>query len=137
MHRRPHRWALWLLPWLVARLFVPTGFMLSVSGAGIGIDLCPAYAPLPGPLVPTDTHDPHAMHGGAHSPDDGQQPSGNAGSGTSACPFALPGSQAGCPAVDTLGGLPRFVDAAPRSRPHPDWISPAVLIDRIRGPPFA
>ena len=143
MRRRPHRWAAWLLPFLVARLFVPTGFMLSASATGLGIALCPGYAPLPEPVrAPSAAHDhaamghgAHGMHGGWHAGDDPQQ-SGHAGGGPAKCPFVLVGSAAGCPPIQLAGELPHPVAATPGFHAHPDRISPAVLIDRIRGPPF-
>jgi hypothetical protein len=130
MRRRLHRWAAWLLPLLVVRLFVPTGFMLSASGGEIGIALCPGYAPLP------FDHAAHGMHGGAHEPD-GPQPSGESDSGPTPCPFLLAGSAASAPPTKLLGELPRVADPVPDLHSHPDWISRPVLIDRIRGPPVA
>jgi hypothetical protein len=126
MARRPHRWAFWLLPLLVARLFVPVGFMVSASAAGIGIALCPGYAPLPEGAGPA--HSAHHHDGMDHA---GQ------GSAPSECPFVLVGSVAGCPPTELAGELLRLAELRPGFQPHPDWISPAVLIDRIRGPPLA
>lgn len=128
MRRRMRRWAACLLPLLVARLFVPVGFMLSPSGEGLGIFLCPGYAALP-------TSDDHAMHGESHEPE-GTQGSEHRGSGQSICPFVLAGSSASCPVNKQIGELPRLADAVPDFHSPPAWISPAVLIDRIRGPPL-
>jgi hypothetical protein len=132
---RAHRRIAWLLPLLCARLLVPTGFMVAPSSAGIGIALCPGYAPLPMPAAPASDHDPHAGHHAGM--DHGAEESGQHSKGQSACPFALAGGTADLPVSQSAADLPRLVDAVPGFHPHPAWISPAVLINRIRGPPFA
>lgn len=132
---RAHRRIAWLLPLLCARLFVPAGFMVAPSGEGIGIALCPGFAPLPMPAAPASDRDPHAGHHAGM--DHGAQESGQHGKGQSSCPFALAGGTADLPVMPSAAVLPRLVDAVPGFHLHPAWISPAVLIDRIRGPPLA
>ena len=108
---------------LVARLFVPTGFMLSASATGLGIALCPGYAPLPEPVrAPPAAHDhaamghgAHGMHGGWHAGDDPQQ-SGHAGGGPAKCPYVLVGSAAGCPPIQLAGELPLHAEFESVSR---------------------
>ena len=128
---RAHRRIVWLLPLLCARLFVPAGFMVAPLGEGIGIALCPGYAPLPMPAASASDHDRHA------SMDHGAEESGQHSKGQSSCPFALAGGTADLPVMQSTAVLPRLLDAAPGFHPHPAWISPAVLINRIRGPPLA
>jgi hypothetical protein len=144
LSRRAQRRVAWLLPLLCARLLVPTGFMVAPSSAGIGIALCPGYAPLPIPAAPAGEHDPHAgmdhgahaMHGGSHG-SHGMPESGQHSKGQSSCPFALAGGTADLPVMQSAADLPRLVNAVPGFHPHAAWISPAVLINRIRGPPVA
>jgi hypothetical protein len=124
------RIAPWLLPWVVVRLFVPVGFMLAPSGHGLGIALCPGHAPLP---MPGGAQVGHAHHAGM----DHASGSGHHDSGPSACPFALAGGTAGCTPSELIGSLPRLANDAACFYPRPSWFSPAVLIDRIRGPPLA
>ena len=133
MRRHVHRWAVWLMPLLVVRLFVPTGFMLSASGAGLGLALCPSYAPLPTPATATIAEHHAGMDHGANAPQGSEQQ----GSGKQICPLVLVGSTASCPATPLIGELPRIAQAVSRFHLHPAWVSPAVLIDRIRGPPLA
>lgn len=128
---RRYRRIAWLLPLLCARLFVPAGFMVAPSGEGIGIALCPGYAPLPVPAAAASDHDPHA------GMDHGAEESGQHSKGQSSCPFALAGGTADLPVMQSTAVLPRLLDAVPGFHPHPAWISPAVVIDRIRGPPPA
>ena len=141
---RAHRRIAWLLPLLCARLLVPTGFMVAPSSVGIGIALCPGYAPLPVSAAPASDddhhagmeHGAHAMHGGSHD-SHGTQESGTYSKGQSACPLALAGGAEDFPVMQSTAVLPRLIDAIPGFQAHPDWISPAVFINRIRGPPLA
>jgi hypothetical protein len=112
-------------------LFVPGGFMVAPPDVGIGIALCPGYAPLPMPVTPPGAHDHHA------GMDHGEDGSGQHSKGQSSCPFALAGGTADLPVIQAAADLPRLADVVPGFHPHPAWISPAVLINRIRGPPFA
>jgi hypothetical protein len=132
---RAHRRIAWLLPLLCARLLVPAGFMVAPSGEVIGFALCPGYAPLPAPAAPASDDNPHAGHHAGMDP--GAEESGQHSKGQSACPFALAGGTADLPVMQSTAVLPRPIDAVPGFRPHPAWTSPAVLINRIRGPPLA
>jgi hypothetical protein len=52
MTRRLFRtWAIWLLPLLVAKLFVPVGFMLALDANGLHFVFCPAQGPAPTQVV--------------------------------------------------------------------------------------
>jgi hypothetical protein len=134
------RWTLWLLPLLVARLFVADGFMVSATEQGVRVALCPAYAPMPGVAHPDSLHVHHA--GTDHS---AHQAAGHhAGQGAghqdhdrSICAFALAGTHALCSAAPSVAQLYILSSDVPVARTQPAWTSPAVLIDRIRGPPLA
>lgn len=65
-----HRWSLWLLPLLIARMFVPAGFMLSADASGLSIVFCPSVsAPQQVESVHAGHHD-HAAHHQNHGSDE-------------------------------------------------------------------
>ena len=133
MNRRLFRkWARWLLPLLVARAFLPVGFMLATTQAdGLQLAFCPDQgAIVQGPLA---GHDGQAMHHGQAGHDDGSK---HAGAHTATqCPFAVAAVAAvidiphlepvASPAAEHL--LPERVVAVPLAGPQ--------RADRIRGPP--
>jgi hypothetical protein len=154
MSRRALRqWTYWLLPLLVARLLVPVGFMVTLSGGQFAIVLCSGSTPVPAWAQPAEHHhdvglNPHASSDdatnghGAHASTDSDAAHSSSGStapahGASLCPFALASGCALRPAVAAVAELPQPSIVLPRLRADPVWISPAVLIDRIRGPPAA
>jgi hypothetical protein len=122
MNRRLFKkWARWLLPLLVARAFLPVGFMLATTQAdGLQLGFCPDQAPIVQGL-----HD-HAAHSGAHHSGSHLDPP---------CPFAVAAVAAvidiphlapvAAQATEQL--LPERVVAVPLAGPQ--------RIDRIRGPP--
>lgn len=124
MNRRLFRkWARWLLPLLVARAFLPVGFMLATTQAdGLQLAFCPDQ------VVQVQTQD----HAGHH--DDGSQHSGSAHAATQ-CPFAVA-------AVAAVIDVPHLEAVAVRAAGHvlPERTVGVPLagpqrIDRIRGPP--
>jgi hypothetical protein len=72
--RRLRIWALWLLPLLAARAFLPVGFMLSFQGGNADLLFCPSQNP--GIVTMLDTkgsggeahahHVDHAAHQSSH-----------------------------------------------------------------------
>ena len=123
MNRRLFKkWARWLLPLLVARAFLPVGFMLVSSQAdGLQLGFCPDQAPIVQGL-----HDHTSQHSGSHHSGSHLDPP---------CPFAVAAVAA---AIDvphlapvaaqaTEQFLPERVVAVPLAGPQ--------RIDRIRGPP--
>jgi hypothetical protein len=67
MNRRLFRkWTRWLLPILVARAFLPVGFMLTADSDGLQLAFCPDQAP----IVQSVDHaaSGHTAHSG-HTPD--------------------------------------------------------------------
>jgi DUF2946 family protein len=122
MNRRLFRkWARWLLPLLVARAFLPVGFMLATTQAdGLQLAFCPDQAAVV------------QGHSGAHH-DDGSQHAG--AHGATQCPFAVAAVAAviDIPHLDPVASqaaeqiLPERVTAVPLAGPQ--------RIDRIRGPP--
>ena len=125
MNRRLYRkWARWLLPLLVARAFLPVGFMLVSSQAGgLQLGFCPDQAPIVQGL-----HDHGSMagaHGAHHSGSHLDPP----------CPFAVA-------AVAAVIDVPHLAPVAAQATEQflPERVAAVPLagpqrIDRIRGPP--
>ena len=119
MNRRLYRkWARWLLPLLVARAFLPVGFMLASTQAdGLQLAFCPDQASIV---------QGHADHAGAkHSGSHLDPP----------CPFAVA-------AVAAVIDVPHLAPVALQAAEHilPERIVAVPLagpqrVDRIRGPP--
>ena len=134
----------WLLPLLVARLCVPAGFMVSATSNGLDFVLCPDYAALPEHAAPHAAHAghlgtghvAHAMHDGvaAHHSHGGTPHDGRS---TSVCPFVASGKDTIKPdilKIDPAYSLTGSIAPVPGTSA---WSSPAVLVNRIRGPPVA
>lgn len=129
MNRRLFRkWARWLLPLLVARAFLPVGFMLATQADGLQLAFCPDQAPIIQGLDHAATS--HAGHlAGGHG---GPQHNGHL---DPPCPFAVAAVAAviDVPHLDTVAQqaaehiLPERVIAVPLAGPP--------RADRIRGPP--
>ena len=135
--QRLYRLAAWLLPLLIARLLVPDGFMLSANDRGLDMAMCSGYASLPQASVrPAGTeHVAYQPHGATRlAPDTAPDHQGH---DKPRCPFALAGTGFVNLPLDVAGPLYYLVDDVPIDGVAPAWISPAVLIDRIRGPPSA
>ena len=143
MYRRLfHRCALWLLPLLVARAFVPVGFMLSASEHGLRLEFCPAQsAALVHALASFPGHvSNHAGHGIAHADATADQDQKTHQHDESealqaTCPFGL------ATAANTFD-IPALRSVAPgpsdeRSKLDVAWSATAgpLRADRIRGPP--
>lgn len=128
MNRRLFKkWARWLLPLLVARAFLPVGFMLLSSQAdGLQLGFCPDQAPIVQGLHDHASMAGHADHTGAHHSGSHLDPP---------CPFAVAAVAAvidvphlaPVAAQATEQFLPERVGAVPLAGPQ--------RIDRIRGPP--
>jgi hypothetical protein len=129
MNRRLFRkWARWLLPLLVARAFLPVGFMLAADSDGLQLAFCPDQAPIVQSVDHAASghagHDGHAAdqkHAGAHL--------------DSPCAFAVAALAANIdvPYLEPVAAqaaehvLPERVVAVPLAGP--------TRVDRIRGPP--
>jgi hypothetical protein len=122
MNRRLLRkWARWLLPLLVARAFLPVGFMLATQADGLQLAFCPDQAPIV---------QGHAAHvGDSHS---GPQHNSHF---DPPCPFAVAAVAAviDVPHLDTVA-----LQAAEQILPERTVAVPLAglqRLDRIRGPP--
>jgi hypothetical protein len=126
------RWAIWLLPLLLARAFVPAGFMLSAQAGELSLIFCSGIASTAAPQV--SKHAAHQHHAG-HATEDGSASGTEAGSdGFSSCPFAVAGA---APTLD----LPHVVGHLAAIE-HEESFAPLLFssagparADRIRGPP--
>ena len=129
MNRRLFRkWTRWLLPILVARAFLPVGFMLTADADGLQLAFCPDQAPLVQSLdhaaaghASHDGHSTDQKHAGAHL--------------DSPCAFAVAALAAvtDVPYLEPVATqaaeqvFPERVVAVPLTGPQ--------RVDRIRGPP--
>lgn len=145
MKFRARRWLLWLLPFLVARAFMPAGFMLSASAGDLSLMFCPSVGTVAriAALSPGASAHDHAQahehsHAGHHAQHDAasDQHSNHFGaSDTGVCPFAV--VAASCAGGDlhvatarldvTSDSLPLYTVPSDANRP--------IRGDRIRGPP--
>jgi hypothetical protein len=146
MKFRSHRWLVWLLPFLVARAFVPTGFMLSAGSDGLSLAFCPGTTPVAQVAAPQQhasthsdgsAHADHQQHLAHHTAGDDQQHSDHfSANDTGVCPFAV--VAASCAGSDFyLANV--ALDAA--ANLLPDYTAPPDAnrpnrADRIRGPPI-
>jgi hypothetical protein len=122
MNRRLFRkWARWLLPLLVARAFMPVGFMLATSQAeGLQLAFCPDQ------VVQVQGHAGHHEDGSEHS---------GAAHAATQCPFAVAAVAAN---IDVPHLDPVAIPAAEQVIPQRSVAVPLAgpqRIDRIRGPP--
>jgi hypothetical protein len=124
MNRRLYRkWARWLLPLLVARAFLPVGFMLAATQSeGLQLAFCP------------DQVSVVQGHHGTHDHDGSGQHSGAAHAVTQ-CPFAVA-------AVAAVIDVPHLAPVASQAAAQilPERVTAVPLAgpqrtDRIRGPP--
>ena len=118
MNRRLFRkWARWLLPLLVARAFLPVGFMLATQANGLELAFCPDQVAA---VAHVGHGDGHQQHNGHLDPP---------------CPFAVAAVAAviDIPHLDTVA-----VQAAEQLPPERTVAVPLAgpqRADRIRGPP--
>lgn len=87
IHKRVYKLALlWLLPLLLARAFIPAGFMLGAGADGFGLILCSGTMAMPMSM-------PMPMPAGHHHADSGHQADSEQGThaddASTACPYAI------------------------------------------------
>ena len=133
------RWAIWLLPLMLVRAFVPAGFMLSAQADELSLIFCSGSVTTAQSSSEHLAHDHHASHSAdsSASSSESHSESNNSQSnseGIAACPFAASGTAA-------TAQVPYFVGQfAPPDYEHPiSTLSVASSgpqrADRIRGPP--
>jgi hypothetical protein len=119
------KWARWLLPLLVARAFLPVGFMLAADADGLQLAFCPDQVSV------VQSHSDHQA--GHDSNDDGSQHSG--GHVQPPCPYAVAAVAAviDVPHLDTIALQAAELVLPQRAVPVP--LAGPQRTDRIRGPP--
>lgn len=128
--------SLWILPLLLARALIPTGFMLSVDAGQLQLMFCPSgvVQPLSTPkALQQSAHAEH--HQGMHHGDGADQSSASHDYDNAPCPFSLVASA-------TTREIPHLAGAADAPRDErfeylsaPTFRVGPVRTDRIRGPP--
>jgi len=142
--RHSHRWLAWLLPMFMLRAFVPAGFMLSWSDAGLQLVICSGSGPMTklGQVPASDSFTEsvteagqHQQHGAVHA--DGAQHHHSQADSATLCPFAAAGTSGALPSFEATVAF--FATLANEVRAPANLQLPVapVLIDRIRGPPLA
>lgn len=122
--------SLWILPLLLARALIPTGFMLSVDAGSLRLMFCPAGVVQQQSKRLESTH-----HAGMHHADTVADDSASHYDDNAPCPFSLVASAALADVAHLQGSVDRPSDerfefiSAPTVRVGP------VRTDRIRGPP--
>ena len=111
------KWARWLLPLLVARAFLPVGFMLATQADGLQLAFCPDQVVAVAHVGHGDGHQQHNAH--LDPP----------------CPFAVAAVAANIdiPHLDTAAVLAAEQFVPERSVAVP--LAGPQRTDRIRGPP--
>lgn len=133
--RYVNRWTTWLLPLIVLRAFVPTGFMLSAEGGRLAPTLCPGVTARASPAATqhTEHHHGQAVHAHDAARDDpagAEQHEGRA----LPCLYALTAAVCSVDAPHFVGAFARA--STSKVTPASTFISRSVLrTDRIRGPP--
>jgi hypothetical protein len=133
--RHSHRWIAWLLPLFLLRAFIPVGFMLSWSDAGLQLVMCSGSGPMTGQRGLTALAAPHQQSTDAHH-QSGQHQHSRA-DGASMCPFAAAATAGALPSFAAVAAFAATVSSEALEAPYQYLPSAPVLIDRIRGPPLA
>ncbi len=128
--------SLWILPLLLARALIPTGFMLSVEVGQLQLMFCPAGVVQAPGMQAGMQHAEHHMHGGMHHGGDADQASSSHAAQDSApCPFSLVASA-------TPSAISYLADVVTALRDErfefisaPTFRAGPIRSDRIRGPP--
>jgi hypothetical protein len=123
----------WILPLLLLRALIPTGFMLSADEGSLQLTFCPAVVQ-PAKQAPEHLADEHLSHHGHHA-DSADDAAASHNDDNAPCPFSLVASAA-------LGDVPHSHEslAAPSDERFKFISAPTVRVgpvrtDRIRGPP--
>lgn len=124
--------SLWIVPLLVLRALIPSGFMLTADANGLSLMFCSVSTPQSAAAV---QHEGHAGHHAGHDHDPTGGNHASAGQHNAPCPFSLA-------AVAAAGDVPYCVSTAaiPVDEPFEFFSAPASSAgppraDRIRGPP--
>jgi len=125
----------WILPLLLLRALIPTGFMLSVEAGGLQLTFCPAVVqPLDQPQVQHALE--HSMHHpGMHHADAAGDEAASHNDDNAPCPFSLVASAATGDIAHVQGSIDEPSDERFEFLSAPTFRVGPVRTDRIRGPP--
>jgi len=128
--------SLWILPLLVARALIPTGFMLSVDAGQLQLTFCPSgvVQPFDSPK-PMQQHAHAEHHAGMHHGGEADRASPAHDGDNAPCPFSLVASAAACEIPYLAGATDVPRDERFKYLSAPTFRVGPVRADRIRGPP--
>lgn len=137
--------SLWILPLLLARALIPSGFMLSVEAGRLQLMFCPAgvVQPLGTPAggaqsAHAEHQAPHAgMHhaGMQHGADVDQASASHAAQDTALCPFSVVTSATPCSIAYFADAVTGLRDARFELPSAATFQVGPIRTDRARGPP--
>lgn len=141
-HRLFRKWALWLLPLLVARAFLPVGFMVAANAGGLELVFCTSQSAALVQALEADAAPDHSAHGVDHSQHHMPSAQGSAEDHSShrgqleqPCPFALAAVAIAAEVPRLEADSLRFTDESVETRAQLRASAGPVRADRIRGPP--
>lgn len=126
--------SLWIIPLLLARALIPTGFMLSVDAGQLQLMFCPSGVVQPLATKTLQQH-AHAEHHGMHHGGESQQASPAHDDDNAPCPFSLVASATACEIPYLAGAADAPRDERFEYLSAPTFLVGPVRADRIRGPP--
>lgn len=129
--------SLWILPLLLARALVPTGFMLSMDSGQLQLTFCPSgiVQPIVSPkAMQQHVHAEHPLHHGMHH-GGSERSSASHDDDNARCPFSLVASTAACEIPYLAGAVDAPRDERFEYISAPTFRVGPVRADRIRGPP--
>ncbi|MBL8270661.1 hypothetical protein [Steroidobacter sp.] len=141
MRRHHLNWlSLWILPLLLARALIPTGFMLSVEAGQLQLMFCPSgVVQLPGKSQGGEhaEHQAHAQHhqGMHHGGGSDQASSAHAAQDNAPCPFSLVASATPSQIAYHANVISAPSDERFQFLSAPTFRVGPIRTDRIRGPP--
>jgi hypothetical protein len=128
--------SLWIIPLLVARALIPTGFMLSVDAGQLQLMFCPSGVVQPVAASKAVQQQAHAEHHqGMHHGDQADQSSPSHDDDNAPCPFSLVASATACDIPYLAGAADALRDERFEYLSAPTFRVGPVRADRIRGPP--
>ena len=126
--------SLWILPLLLARALIPTGFMLSVDAGRLQLMFCPAgvVQPLGGQQGAHAGMHHEGMHHGGNAD---QASSSHAAQDSAPCPFSLVASATPSAIAYLANVVSQLRDERLEFLSAPTFRVGPIRSDRIRGPP--
>jgi hypothetical protein len=134
--------SLWILPLLLARALIPTGFMLSMEAGQLQLMFCPAGVVQPMGMPAGAQQLAHSEHqegmhhaGMHHGGDTDQASSSHANQDSAPCPFSLAASATPSAIAYLAAVVTDLRDERFEFLSAPTFRAGPIRSDRIRGPP--